>query len=119
MELSNAPLDFPGKFAADRIDGIDRGALDLLGGEPLEGSGFEDERVPSVTRLNARLAMWESIGRRKVTSSAEESIKGLDFGIGLVIGRIRRCLQAQPKPPTSAESSTTRPAHSRKPGSQA
>jgi len=43
MPVPNIPFAFSKKLTGRRIDALDRSARDLLGGEPLEGSGFEDE----------------------------------------------------------------------------
>ena len=43
MPVPNAPSDFSKNLTARKIEALDRSILDLLGGEPLEGSGFEDE----------------------------------------------------------------------------
>jgi hypothetical protein len=46
MPVPNVPFDFSKKLTSRRIGFLDRSALDLLGGELLEGSGFEEE-VPT------------------------------------------------------------------------
>jgi hypothetical protein len=43
MNFPNTPLDFTRNSIARKHDALDRVAVDLLGGEPLEGSGFEGE----------------------------------------------------------------------------
>jgi len=43
MPVPNVPFDFSKKLTGRRIDALDHSAIDLLGGEPLEGSGFEGE----------------------------------------------------------------------------
>ena len=43
MNGFNAPFDLLVNFTAPTPDPVNRHALNLLGGEPLEGSGFEDE----------------------------------------------------------------------------
>jgi hypothetical protein len=43
MDITNARFDFPRKFTAPTLDTANRAAVDGLGGEELEGSGFEDE----------------------------------------------------------------------------
>ena len=43
MDFPNNPLDFKRNSTARKRDALDRTAVDLLGGEPLEGSGFEGE----------------------------------------------------------------------------
>jgi hypothetical protein len=42
MDFPNAPLDFSKNLTARKIDALGR-AVELLGGELLEGSGFEGE----------------------------------------------------------------------------
>ncbi len=60
--------------------------------------------------LNTLLDEWEQIVNREEVSTAVESIRGLDFGIRLVVRRVRRCLSrlARRKPPTSADSGKAR-----------
>jgi hypothetical protein len=70
-------------------------------------------KAGSPTELNAVLDEWKGVGKRKATGPAAASIKGIDFGVRLVIGQVRRYLkrlarQKQPalapvrlKPPTS------------------
>jgi len=43
MDFFNAPLDFSRNSLARKRETVDRAAVDLLGSEPLEGSGFEKE----------------------------------------------------------------------------
>jgi hypothetical protein len=43
MSVPNASFDFSAKLTTRKIEALDRSTVDLLGGEPLEGSGFEDE----------------------------------------------------------------------------
>jgi hypothetical protein len=57
----------------------------------------------SPAKLNALLNLWEGIANRKASGPAVESIEGIDFGIHLVVSRVRRNLNrlVRPKPPTS------------------
>ena len=43
MDFPNAPLHFHRKFTARTLEASNKAAVDLLGGEALEGSGFEEE----------------------------------------------------------------------------
>jgi hypothetical protein len=43
MDFPNNQFDFSGNSTAHKRDALHRATLDLLGGEPLEGSGFEGE----------------------------------------------------------------------------
>ena len=43
MNFPNNPFDFARNLTARKRDALDPAAVDLLGGEPLEGSGFEGE----------------------------------------------------------------------------
>lgn len=58
----------------------------------------------SPTELNVLLDKWEQLSKRVKGGTEGESIRGIDFGIRLVVQRVRRCLNRQPqrKPPTSA-----------------
>lgn len=58
----------------------------------------------SPMKMNALLNKWEHVSKRVRGGTEGESIRGIDFGIRLVVQRVRRCLNRQPqrKPPTSA-----------------
>jgi hypothetical protein len=43
MQSAKSPLDLSRSSAAPTRDSFDRASIDRLGGEPLEGSGFEQE----------------------------------------------------------------------------
>lgn len=66
---------------------------------------IEEDCAGSLIKLNTLLAEWERIasGEEVGTAAAAESISGLDFGIRLVIDRVRGCLDRTPprKPPMS------------------
>src|SRR4051812_14130330 len=49
-----------------------------------------EDRTRSLASLNPILEQWEYIGAEDNASSAAESTKGIDFGISLVIRRVRR-----------------------------
>jgi hypothetical protein len=63
-----------------------------------------DEKASSANELEALLAEWESIANHKAAGPAAQCIKGVDFGIGLVITQVRRYLKrvARAKPPAFA-----------------
>jgi hypothetical protein len=51
-----------------------------------------EECPRSLVELNALLKEWEIITKEEEISTAPQSVKGLDFGMRLVVRRIRRCL---------------------------
>lgn len=61
--------------------------------------------------LNSLLEAWERIGHLEETGSINAFTRGMDFGIRLVIGRVRRYLQmpASPKFPLAKPSQEVRP----------
>ena len=97
----------------------------LFGIETGRATVGEDNRR-SVAELNALLIQWEGIRTHAEANLVEETIRGLDFGIRLVIGRVRRSLSARldenparPKPPTSADSRKARSGQKHRPDSRA
>jgi hypothetical protein len=75
----------------------------------------------SPMELNAVIDQWEQLSNRRERGTAGESIRGIDFGIRLVVRRVRQCLSRPPqrKPPTSANGSHASLDHTgRKRGSQ-
>jgi hypothetical protein len=65
---------------------------------------IEEVCADSPMELNVLLDKWEQFTKRVKGRVKGESIRGIDFGIRLVVQRVRRCLNRQPqrKPPTSA-----------------
>src|SRR6266478_3194610 len=57
-----------------------------------------ERKARSRGQLNALLDEWESIANRKPGGPAAESIAGIDFGIRLVVSRVRRYLSRLPRP---------------------
>ena len=43
MNFPNTPFESPRKSIDSPLDAVNKAVVDLLGGEPLEGSGFEAE----------------------------------------------------------------------------
>jgi hypothetical protein len=95
------------KWEAKMPDLVERGrAMWLHGvvfGIEIGRRRMAEEEASSLTALDALLDEWESIGKLKANGPAAESIKGIDFGIRLVISPVRRYLNrlARPKPPAS------------------
>ena len=75
----------------------------------------------SPVHLNALLIGWEKIAKIKAKGPAAESIRGIDFGIRLVVRRVRRYLNrlAPAKPPRSAHGGKASPGQKHGPRSQA
>jgi hypothetical protein len=72
---------------------------------------IEEDCSGSLLKLNALLKEWEHVGKVEEVSTAPESIKGLDFGIRLVVWRVRRSLlrSVQQKAPASGNGSKAAP----------
>jgi hypothetical protein len=82
---------------------------------------IKEECAGSPMELNALIDQWEQLSSRREGGTAGESIRGIDFGIRLVVRRVRQCLNRPPqrKPPTSANGSHASLDHiGRKRGSQ-
>lgn len=79
-----------------------------------------ERKASSLAQLNSLLDEWENIASLKASGPAAESIEGIDFGIRLVIKRVRRYLNrpARPKPPTWAENGKAPSGHKRRPRAQ-
>ena len=90
-----------------------------------EGRRRVAEEIPSSGALNRLLGEWKLVRKQKKTGPATESLKGIDFGIRLVIGCVRSYLNqlhetsVRPKPPASANNGKARFGHKRRPHSQA
>lgn len=63
-----------------------------------------EECAGSPTELNRLLDEWEQLSSRVDGGTVGESLTGIDFGISLVVRRVRRYVNRLPqrKPPTSA-----------------
>jgi hypothetical protein len=112
--LTDAEQHGRGKWALGVLFGIETGRARIAGDNPR-----------SLAELNALLNEWEGIRARAEASLVKETSRGLDFGIRLVIGRVRRFLNsdrednpARPKPPTSANSGKARSGNKRRPGAR-
>lgn len=65
---------------------------------------IEEHNESSIARLEQLLGKWERIVDLKRSGPAAESLKGIDFGIRLVVRRVRRHLKRRVhKPPKSAD----------------
>jgi hypothetical protein len=62
MDLRNASSDFRSKLTGSTRDGSNRAAVDGLGGETLEGSGFENETPDPEFQFNRTLLEHPSEG---------------------------------------------------------
>jgi len=60
MDFSSSASDFPAK--SPTLDSIHRAAIDLVGGELLQGSGFEDEKPDSDFEFDWSLPTDRSTG---------------------------------------------------------
>ena len=101
-------------------------ALGVLFGIETGRATIGDDNRRSLAELNALLNEWEGISARTEANLVRETIRGLDFGIRLVIERVRRFLNlrldensARPKPPRTADSGKVRSGHKRSPSSRA
>ena len=86
-------------------------ARGVLFGVEIGRARIAEDNPRSLAELRALLSEWEGIRARIGSSRIDETIRGFDFGIRLVIGRVRRFLStgldenpARPKPPTLADS---------------
>jgi hypothetical protein len=82
---------------------------------------IEEVCADSPMELSVLLDKWEQLSKRVKGGTESESIRGIDFGIRLVVQHVRRCLNRLPqrKPPTSANGNHASLGHkSRKRGSQ-
>ena len=57
-----------------------------------------DDGVMSLRELKALLEAWERISHQEADGHAVEAAKGVDFGIRLVVSRIRRYLDRLARP---------------------
>ena len=96
------------KWEAKKANLVERGrslrAHGIVFGIETGRRRLAEEKASSLSELEALLAEWESIGNLKASGAAAESIKGIDFGIRVVVGRLRRYLKrvARAKPPAVA-----------------
>ena len=117
-KLANADKDGWGMWARGVLFGIEIGRVRIA-----EYNGR------SLAELDVLFSEWEKIGTHHEASLVEQTIRGLDFGIRLVIGRVRHFGNAgfegpnkntgRPEPPASAKTSKRRSGHKRKPSSRA
>lgn len=114
-KLTNPEQHGPGTWALGVLFGIETGRARIA----------EDNRR-SLAELNALLSEWEGIRAHAEGSLVKETIRGLDYGIRLVIRRSRRFLNpgldenpARPKPPPTADSGKVRSGPKRRRSSRA
>jgi hypothetical protein len=114
------------KFTTPKEHGREMWARGVLFGIETGRARIVENGGRSLDELQALLSDWEGIRAHAETSPEEQSLRGLDFGIRLVIGRVRSFLSAgleetpaRPKPPTSADTGEARSGHKRRPTSGA
>ena len=96
-----------GKLPCLAKQGREPWARSVLFAIEIAGNRIAEECASSPMELSALLDEWELIRNRVEDGTAGESIRGIDFGIRLVIWRVRRCLSRRPqrKPPKSVNGS--------------